>query len=414
MRNHVLRLGFGILALLGLALGPAVAGSLPVYQTTASSVAGASAPGLAIDGQRFAIHGWRGADGATSWWWQAEFTEVTRIGARLQVVGDHEVVFRNAPRTYVWQGSLDGEHWNAWAETRVSEEGRLYRVHRLRRAQSARFVRLWITAAAGSAPTLREVEFYPEPKSAIEFPDWLVAVNTTHDSKLPGHGQEFIPLARSCAGWQQLQAQQVWLDRFEPGFLSAEPKALCAFLSGNFKDWCEVERERWRGAERVLQQRTLPVWASCGGAQGLALLAEYGTKHVWDCPHCRDAHSVSRQTPLYTHLGHTASRSCGDYSGCVFERGPHWIAQLGQDAAFTGLPAQFQLMESHCGQIERPPQGWQWIATAGQGTQTKIQCVRLRDYPIYAAQFHIEMAGTPENSRLIMSNFLRLAKHHPR
>jgi hypothetical protein len=343
-----------------------------------------------------------------------EFTESRRVGALLQVVGDHEFVLRNAPRAYRWQGSLDGQRWEDWPETEVQEEGRLFRVHRLRRSRPARFVRMMITAASGSAPVLREVELYPEPKSAIEFPEWILAVNTTHDPKLPGHGQEFIPLARSCAGWRELEAQQVWLDRFEPAFLSVEPRPLCAFLSGNFKDWCEVERRLWRGAEQVLQQGFLPLWASCGGAQGLALLSEYGTKHPWDCPHCRLSHSTLRQTALYTHIGHTAARPCGDYSGCVFERGPHWIAQLGQDPVFHGLPAQFQLMESHCGQIERPPRGWQWIATAGQGTLTKVQCLRWKDYPIYAAQFHIEMAGTPENSRLIMSNFLALAKQTTR
>ena len=39
-----------------------------------------------------------------------------------------------------------------------------------------------------------------------------------------------------------------------------------------------------------------------------------------------------------------------------------------------------------------------------------FQCLRVKDRYIYAAQFHVEMAGTPENSRHIMSNFLKLAK----
>jgi GMP synthase-like glutamine amidotransferase len=67
-------------------------------------------------------------------------------------------------------------------------------------------------------------------------------------------------------------------------------------------------------------------------------------------------------------------------------------------------------MESHCGQLEWVPKGWRLVATAGPGTQTKIQCLRLDGAPIYAAQFHIEMAGTPENSRRIMENFLQLAR----
>ena len=67
-------------------------------------------------------------------------------------------------------------------------------------------------------------------------------------------------------------------------------------------------------------------------------------------------------------------------------------------------------MESHCGQIEWPPAGWELIAAAGPGTQTKAQCLRVKDRFIYAAQFHIEMAGTPKTSRQITSNFLTLAK----
>ena len=34
----------------------------------------------------------------------------------------------------------------------------------------------------------------------------------------------------------------------------------------------------------------------------------------------------------------------------------------------------------------------------------------MNDRPIYAAQFHIEMEGTPEASRQIMSNFLAVAR----
>ena len=66
-------------------------------------------------------------------------------------------------------------------------------------------------------------------------------------------------------------------------------------------------------------------------------------------------------------------------------------------------------MESHCGQIEWPPKGWELVATCGQGGKTKTQCLRLKDHVVYAAQFHIEMEGTPESSRTIMGNFLSMA-----
>ncbi len=167
-----------------------------------------------------------------------------------------------------------------------------------------------------------------------------------------------------------------------------------------------ISREPWRGTQEVLEQRTLPIWASCGGAQGLAILAEVGVDRAWDCPHCRDP--LAPKTPIYTHIGHTGTRPCGDYSACIFERGPHRVRQLTSDPVFDGLPTEFSAMESHCGQIAWPPQGWQLIATAGEGTKT--QCLRLKDQCIYAAQFHIEMNGTPEVSRVIMSNFLSLAR----
>jgi GMP synthase-like glutamine amidotransferase len=83
---------------------------------------------------------------------------------------------------------------------------------------------------------------------------------------------------------------------------------------------------------------------------------------------------------------------------------------LTSDPVFNGLPERFNVMESHCGQIEWPPRGWTLIATAGTGTSTKTQCLRENNRPIYAAQFHIEMNGTPENSRTLMSNFLELAR----
>jgi len=380
-------------------------------KVTASSSAAGYRAGGATDGGRFSLeHGsvWKGETNAGRWWWQVEFERPRAVGAILQVVGDHPFVFRNAPRQSVWQRSDDGVIWTDLVRTSVTNEQWLFRLHRLAGAVTARFLRLDIAAVAGAFPTLREVEFYSDPQAAIAFPDWIVVVNATHDSKLPNHGQEFIPLAKSAEGGASLQAQQVWLDAFNEEFLKVEPRPLCAFLSGSFKDWCEVDRETWRGAQEVLRNKNLPMWASCGGAQGLAILAETGVDKPWDCPHCRDAKNP--KTPIYTHIGHTAQRACGDYTGCIFERGPHWVRAVTDDPVFKNLPREFQVMESHCGQIDWPPAGWSLIATAGAGTKTKTQCLRMNDRPIYAAQFHIEMDGTPEASKQIMANFLALAK----
>lgn len=378
--------------------------------TASSSAAGYEATG-AWNGDRFSLESgaaWKGETNVSQWWWQVEFAQPRKVGAILQVVGDHSFVFRDAPRRFVWQRSDDGTHWSDLPGTAITNEQRLLRIHRLAAAVTTRFLRLDIMAVAGEFPTLREVELYDDPKAAIASPEWIVTVNVTHDSKLPGHGQEFIPLAKSASGGAALQAQQVWLDAFNEEFLKVEPRPLCAFLSGSFKDWCEVDRTTWRGVQEVLRNGNLPMWASCGGAQGLAILAETGVEKPWDCPHCRDPKHP--KTPIYTHIGHTGQRPCGDYSACLFERGPHWVRAVTDDAVFRNLPREFQVMESHCGQIEWPPNGWSLIATAGRDSKTRTQCIRMDDRPIYAAQFHIEMDGTPAASRQIMSNFLGVAR----
>lgn len=365
-------------------------------------------PNGARDGERFATKEgslWKGKAGETQWEWQIDFGEAKRIGAILMVQGDHPFVFRNAATEYVWETN-GPTGWARIGPSWVKHERRIFHLLALPAAIEARELRLHILDAAGDYPSLREVEFLTSTNCA--FPDWAIVVNTTHDSHLPGHGQEFIPLAKQTPAGNTMQFQQIWLDAFDPDFVSLEPQPLCAFLSGNFKDWCEVDRRLWRGTEKVLGDAALPIWASCGGAQGLAILAETGTEQPWDCPHCRDPKKP--KLPIYTHIGHTSPRKCGDYSGCIFERGAHQIKQMAADPIFGGLQREFSAMESHCGQIDHAPKGWHVIAGAGAGTKTKMQCLRLDRAPVYAAQFHIEMEGTPDTSRTVMENFLKIAR----
>jgi hypothetical protein len=379
-------------------------------RVTASATAAGFSPEGALDGDRFGVEpakAWKGKAGEKSWWWQVEFPRPRTVGAILQIQGDDPHVLHNSPKRYVWQASDDGRTWRDLSAA-ATDDKRLYRLNRLPEAVTTRFLRLLIAAATGEAPTLREVEFFADPKAAVTFGPWVVAVSTTGDDKLPGETMSFLTLARSCKGREHLQGQCVWLGDFDEGFVSAEPRPLCAFLSGNFIDWCQQDRRNWKGTQEVLRAGHLPMWASCGGAQGLALLAEVGVDKPWDCPHCRDPKDP--KSPVYTHIGHTARLPCGDYSACRFERGPHNILQLADDPAFRGLAREFKAMESHCGQIEWPPKGWVLIATCGDGALTKTQCLRMKDRYVYAAQFHIELAGTAATSRAIMGNFLKLAE----
>lgn len=381
----------------------------PPWRVEASSTAPGCSPAGAVDRDRFATeprNSWRGRPKEKSWWWQVTFPQRQAVGAILQVVGDHPYALRNAPRDYVWQATADGTTWEDLPETAIKNERRLFRLHRLRTARQVRGLRLRIDAAEGEFPTLREVEFHADPKGRVPFEPWAVVVSTTGERRVPGEGRQFIPLAKACE--PTLQAQNVWLGDFHEAFLAAEPRPLCGFLSGNFIDWCQQRREDWRGTQEVLRKGRLPIWASCGGAQGLAILAETGVDRPWDCPNCRDPNDP--KTPIYTRVpGSGKQEACGKYGKCVFERGPHNIRLVADDPAFAGLPREFRAMESHCGQIEWPPAGWVLVATNGAGALTRTQCLRVKDRYIYAAQFHVEMAGTPESSRAVMKNFLRLA-----
>jgi GMP synthase-like glutamine amidotransferase len=239
---------------------------------------------------------------------------------------------------------------------------------------------------------------------ASDRPKSLLVVNSTEDRN-SREGQQFIPLIHSVPGWQNADVRLLWVGDLTPALFQSDSKPQAIFLSGSFKDWCEVQREHWAGVEKLLKKKSIPIWASCGGAQALAILSETGTQKEWDCPHCRDPRAP--RTPIYTHLGHhTPGKPCGDYSGCIFETGPTRVRVVRRDPVFDGLFDEFQVMESHCGQIAWPPRGWELIATAGQGSLTRVQCIKRRGAPIYAAQFHIEMTGTPESSYHIMCNFL--------
>ncbi|HVK59099.1 MAG TPA: hypothetical protein VM735_09980 [Candidatus Kapabacteria bacterium] len=332
------------------------------------------------------------------------FPRPLKLAALLQQNGTDDFVLRNGPILTWWEGSTNGVDWIEIPGTRIGNHRRVRRLARVGvDGLEATHVRIHYEHGVAEG----EAAFDGAHRSLKR--DWILIVNSTDDRSLPGHGKEFVPLARSVHGRTNLAAQQVWVGDFSRTLVEAEPRPLAVFFSGSFKDWCEVDRADWHGVEDVLRNYQVPIWASCGGAQALAIISEYGVRSEWDCPHCRQPGIP--KTPIYTHIGHNGDlKKCGDYSGCIFERGPHNVRIAKSDAVFANLPDEFEVMQSHCGQIEFPPAGWELIGAGGAGSKTKVQCIKKRDLPVYAAQFHIEMEGTPEVSRQIMENFLNLAE----
>ena len=293
----------------------------------------------------------------------------------------------------------------------------LYRIHRLQRPISTRYLRLQINQSYsddpaqreyGQAAALREVEFYPTTDAEIDFEDWIIAVSSVEAPDYYGAGPPFISLARECEGWENVPAQWIWHGDFDLDFVSTEPRPLCAFFSGSGLEWCQRSREPWRGVQEVLESRALPMWGACGGAQAFAILEETGVDRPWDCPRCRDPENPL--SPVYSHIGHTGHASCGDYSQNIPERGLFTMRKVANDPVFEGLTL-FEIAEGHIGQIDYVPEGWTRVVTKGPGALTVNQCLRISDAPIYAAQFHCESySKTREASQQIMSNFLQLAQ----
>ena len=214
-----------------------------------------------------------------------------------------------------------------------------------------------------------------------------------------------------CQGWENVPAQNIWMGDFDESYIAVEPYPLCAFFSGSGREWCQRMHEPFKGIEKVFNNRNLPMWTACGSAQVLALISTVGVDAPWDCPRCRDPKNP--KSPVYTHIGFKNPDDpglCAEYSKNIKESGPTYVAKVVPDPVFAGLPQEFQVPESHIGQIEFIPKGWKHLLTAGKDGMTKMQCMRIKDHCIYAAQFHIEKSGTPENSQKIMSNFLKQAR----
>lgn len=390
-------------------------------QVEASSSCPESPPSGPMDGDRFVSdrgQAWQGrADSSDGWWWQITFSSPHRVGSILQINGEAGDVLLHVPRDYVWQYSSDGASWTDLPETNIANECRAYRIHRLQRSVEARLLRLRVAAASSrdAGPIVREVEFYPEPDSKITFPDWLLSVNIT-DRPGSQDGLGHLKVLRGAMEDETIRAQHVDVSIVTPDFVAIEPRPLAMFLSGSYKDWCEVDRNVYQGVERILTDRTLPIWGSCGGCQLLAILAETGTRQAWDCPHCRDPQHP--RSPIYTHI-HCANAAesppkCGVYDLCEFERGPYVLRIVRDDPVLARLPADglFTCQESHCGQIAYLPKGWSLLVTRGPNGKTENQLMKVDGYPIYAAQFHIDMGG--EHAEILAKNFLQLARHWKR
>lgn len=398
-------------------LGDAVASSAPAPLAIRNIVASSEQLDFpaqaAADGDRFSVQRgrlWKGQPDADAWTWTADLGEGAVVGSILQIAGDEESHVTSAPMNYVWQSSEEGATWHDIESTHVADERRMYRIHRLPKPAKTRYMRLSVRASGEQPPALREVEFYGEPDAKISFPEWLLVVSS-HDKPSLATCHRYLDLARRCDGWEAVTAQFLWHGYLDPEFAAVEPRPLCLLFGGSSLEWCQVDREAWKGVERLLDEAKFPMWAACGGGQVFGLLEETGADAPWDCPNCRDP--LHPKSPIYGHIGKldpAKPTHCSVYTNNIYELGPTPVKLVKHDAVFEGLPTDFMIPEYHCGQLEHLPSGWDLLVTKGDGGKTWMQCMKKQGTCIYGAQFHIEHQGTPEASRQIMSNFLTAAR----
>ena len=241
---------------------------------------------------------------------------------------------------YVWQWSADGQHLERSEETATRNERRLFRLHRWAEPCRAKFLRIAIEQATDTAPVLREVEVYADASAGRLSRLGHCCVYNDGEPDPAGSGRRFCQTrARSVRAGSRRRSQVVWLGDFNEAFVAAQPRPLCALLSGNYLEWCQQAREPWRGVQEVLQQKNLPLWAACGGAQALAILQETGVDQPWDCPRCRDPQHP--KSPVYSHIGHTGPSKCGQYDQNVWERGTFKMQLVARDPVLAGLGGHF-------------------------------------------------------------------------
>jgi len=100
-------------------------------------------------------------------------------------------------------------------------------------------------------------------------------------------------------GWAPSPGAAGVLDSFDEAFVSAEPRPLCAFLSGNFKGLCEDSaRTLARHAGDFAEETPADVGLVWRRARA-AILAETGADKPWDCPHC--AIRAAQDADLHAH-----------------------------------------------------------------------------------------------------------------
>jgi len=118
-------------------------------------------------------------------------------------------------------------------------------------------------------------------------------------------GTSFLSCERSAPDFI---VQQVNLEDFNPSFPATGAQNRYALSSlERLRIGAKLTGKRWRGnAGRFSGNTNCRFGRSCGGAQGLAILATVGVDQPWDCPHCRD--ELHPLVPIYSHIGHTAQK----------------------------------------------------------------------------------------------------------
>jgi GMP synthase (glutamine-hydrolysing) len=176
-----------------------------------------------------------------------------------------------------------------------------------------------------------------------------------------------------------------------------QPRAL--FITGFGQAWETFRVPDLYAVNDLLHTAEVPVYGACGGHQLIGYCFNQDlrkTKLLRNEP-------MRRLKPGEPDLGPVS----GEW-GYYVARGVQEVTIVKRDPIFAGLRGRrMRVPESHFCEVKALPAGFELLATS---PECRIEMMRHRDRPLYAAQFHAEVWQEPyTDGETIMRNFFRIA-----
>ncbi|MCL5407107.1 MAG: discoidin domain-containing protein [Patescibacteria group bacterium] len=280
-------------------------------------------------------------------------------------------------KSFVLQSSINGQVWDDITETKIVNNDTFRNIIDFKKV-TARFFRLLIKEFVGYAAQINEIILYSPgqpPIPHIPESDYILIVGNEHN------GFTFTDLAKHIESLS-LGLKTVTIPYFEASMEVLErlpKKPVAIVLSGNNADYPNLPMFEHNGEFEIIRQSNIPILGICAGHQFLAMA-----------------------------YGYSRGRSMGwsDISAMEPQTRRAKIKILEQDPIFEGVKNDFIAPEIHSWAVVEPSEEFKIIAKS-----TYVQAQKSTQRFIYGVQFHGEINVSYNEGKLVIENFLKMAKH---